>query len=81
VHSSVCIPLFAYPPQVRRIIYTTNAIESLHSQVRRSVRAVASRATGGGEVDPGTAAPNPVSTKSGNDPDALPLPATGLSSS
>jgi putative transposase len=33
------IPFFAYPPEVRRIIYTTNAIESLHSQVRRSVRA------------------------------------------
>ncbi|MDR8085690.1 transposase, partial [Acinetobacter baumannii] len=24
------IPLFAYPPEVRTIIYTTNAIESLH---------------------------------------------------
>jgi putative transposase len=33
------IPFFAYPPEVRRIMYTTNAIESLHSQVRRSVRA------------------------------------------
>ena len=32
-------PFFAYPPEVRRIIYTTNAIESLNSQVRRSVRA------------------------------------------
>src|SRR5262245_60423736 len=33
------IPLFVYPPEVRRIIYTTNAIESLNSRVRRSVRA------------------------------------------
>jgi putative transposase len=32
------IPFFAYPDEVRRIIYTTNAIESLHSQVRKSVR-------------------------------------------
>lgn len=32
------IPFFAYPEDVRRIIYTTNAIESLHSQVRKSVR-------------------------------------------
>ena len=31
-------PFFAYPEEVRRIIYTTNAIESLHSQVRKSVR-------------------------------------------
>ena len=28
------IPFFAYPEDVRRISYTTNAIESLHSQVR-----------------------------------------------
>ena len=32
------VPFFAYPQEVRRIIYTTNAIESLHSQVRKSVR-------------------------------------------
>jgi putative transposase len=32
------IPFFAYPMEVRRIIYTTNAIESLHSQVRKAVR-------------------------------------------
>jgi putative transposase len=31
-------PFFAFSPEIRRIIYTTNAIESLHSQVRRSVR-------------------------------------------
>ena len=32
------IPFFAFAPQVRKIIYTTNAIESLHSQVRKAVR-------------------------------------------
>ena len=33
------IPFFAYPQEVRRMIYTTNAIESLNSMIRRSVRA------------------------------------------
>jgi putative transposase len=32
------IPFFAFPAAVRRIIYTTNAIESLHSKVRKAVR-------------------------------------------
>ncbi|MBF8269904.1 MAG: transposase [Gammaproteobacteria bacterium] len=32
------IPFFAFPQAVRKIIYTTNAIESLHSQVRKSIR-------------------------------------------
>ena len=32
------IPFFAFPPEVRRVIYTTNAIESLNSQVRRALR-------------------------------------------
>ena len=32
------VPFFAFAPEVRKIIYTTNAIESLHSQVRKSVR-------------------------------------------
>ena len=32
------IPFFAFSPAVRRILYTTNAIESLHSQVRRAIR-------------------------------------------
>jgi putative transposase len=32
------IPFFAFAPAVRKIMYTTNAIESLHSQVRKSVR-------------------------------------------
>ena len=32
------MPFFAYPMEVRKIIYTTNAIESLHSQLRKAVR-------------------------------------------
>jgi putative transposase len=32
------IPFFAFPQDVRRMIYTTNAIESLNSTVRRSAR-------------------------------------------
>ena len=32
------IPFFAFSPEVRKILYTTNAIESLHSQVRKTIR-------------------------------------------
>ena len=32
------IPFFAFSPEVRRILYTTNAIESLHSQIRKAIR-------------------------------------------
>lgn len=32
------IPFFAYPPEVRTIIYTTNAIESLHMRLRKIVK-------------------------------------------
>ncbi|MBV5819022.1 IS256 family transposase [Pseudomonas aeruginosa] len=32
------IPFFAFSPDIRRVIYTTNAIESLNSQVRKAVR-------------------------------------------
>jgi putative transposase len=31
-------PVFAYPPDVRRLLYTTNAIESLHMQLRKIVK-------------------------------------------
>jgi putative transposase len=27
------IPFFAFPPEVRRVIYTTNALESVHARV------------------------------------------------
>jgi putative transposase len=37
-HWAHVIPFFAYPPEVRKMIYTTNAIESLNSTLRRSVR-------------------------------------------
>src|ERR1700712_4406086 len=33
------IPFFAFPDEVRRIVYTTNAIEALNSKLRRAVRA------------------------------------------
>ncbi|MBK8959207.1 MAG: IS256 family transposase [Proteobacteria bacterium] len=32
------IPFFAFPPEVRRVIYTTNAIESLHMQLRKIIK-------------------------------------------
>ena len=32
------IPFFAFSAEVRKNIYTTNAIESLHSQVRKTIR-------------------------------------------
>ena len=32
------IPFFAFPPEVRRVIYTTNALESLHSQLRKIIK-------------------------------------------
>jgi len=33
------IPFYAFPAEVRRILYTTNAIEALNSKLRRAVRA------------------------------------------
>src|SRR6478752_4893616 len=33
------IPFYAFPSEVRRILYTTNAIEALNSKLRRAVRA------------------------------------------
>ena len=37
-HWEQVIPFFAFPQGVRRIIYTTNAIEALNSKIRRAVR-------------------------------------------
>jgi putative transposase len=31
-------PVFAYPPEIRRMLYTTNAIESLHMQLRKIIK-------------------------------------------
>jgi putative transposase len=32
------IPFFAFPPEVRRVIYTTNAIESIHARLRKIIK-------------------------------------------
>ncbi len=32
------IPFFAFPPAVRKVIYTTNAIESVNAQRRKIVK-------------------------------------------
>jgi transposase-like protein len=32
------IPFYAFPPPVRRIIYTTNAIESIHARLRKIIK-------------------------------------------
>src|SRR5215207_8647277 len=32
------IPLFAFPPDVRKMIYTTNAVESLHRSLRKIIK-------------------------------------------
>src|SRR3546814_6451516 len=37
-HWDQVIPFFAFSEAIRRIIYTTNAIEALNSKLRRAVR-------------------------------------------
>ena len=37
-HWSEVIPFFAFPDDIRRIVYTTNAIEALNAKLRRAVR-------------------------------------------
>jgi putative transposase len=32
------IPFFAFPPEIRKVIYTTNAIESLHMTLRKATK-------------------------------------------
>ena len=32
------IPFFAFPPEIRRVIYTTNALESLNARVRKVIK-------------------------------------------
>lgn len=32
------IPFFAFPPAVRRVIYTSNAIENINSQLRKIIK-------------------------------------------
>jgi putative transposase len=43
------IPFFAFPPDVRKVIYTTNVIESLHMQLRKIIKA--------GAISPATRRP------------------------
>ena len=31
-------PFFAFPPEIRRVVYTTNAIESLNIQLRKIIK-------------------------------------------
>jgi putative transposase len=32
------IPFLAFPPEVRRVVYTTNTIEALHRQIRKTIK-------------------------------------------
>ena len=36
--ASAVIPFFACPPEVRRVIYTTNALESVHARLRKIIK-------------------------------------------
>ena len=31
-------PFLAFPPEVRRVVYTTNTIEALHRQIRKTIK-------------------------------------------
>lgn len=35
---SQVVPFFAFSPDVRRVIYTTNAIESVHARLRKIIK-------------------------------------------
>ena len=37
-HWPYICPVFAYPPAIRRLLYTTNAIETLHMQLRKILK-------------------------------------------
>jgi putative transposase len=37
-HWEEIIPFYSYPPEVRKMMYTTNAIESLHMQLRKVLK-------------------------------------------
>ena len=32
------IPFLAFPPHLRRVVYTTNTIEALHRQIRKTIK-------------------------------------------
>jgi putative transposase len=35
---TLVIPFFAFPPEIRRVIYTTNALESVHARLRKIIK-------------------------------------------
>ena len=37
-HWDQLTPFFAYPPEIRKVIYTTNAIESMNSSLRKILK-------------------------------------------
>ena len=37
-HWDKIIPFFAYPPEIRKVVYTTNAIENLNREIRRATK-------------------------------------------
>jgi len=37
-HWEEVIPFYSYPPEIRKMIYTTNAIESLHMRLRKVIK-------------------------------------------
>jgi putative transposase len=37
-HWEQLTPFFAFPPEIRRVIYTTNAVESLHRSLRKIIK-------------------------------------------
>ena len=37
-HWAQVVPFFAYPPEIRRVIYTTNVIESLNYSLRKVIK-------------------------------------------
>ena len=37
-HWERIIPFFAFPPDIRRVIYTTNAIKGLHMRLRKIIK-------------------------------------------
>ena len=73
-------PFSAFPPEVRRVIYTTHALQSVHAQLRKIIKmrghsprrgghqaAVAGPRAYHGALDAGTAAPE-SRDESGRDP-------------
>jgi len=53
------IPFFAFPPSIRRLIYTTNAIKSINARLRKIIKTrghfpsddAASHADGAGQLE------------------------------